>query len=168
MAPNFSFTDAEELLNGIEGFLKADLNTCIASINTKKNAGLPPEDVITLDPFADEEYNMFFRGVPTTQNVLFIGTPEITSVSNGGQLSNVLSLGIAIMIADSTDNNDYIKSFRYMLALQKVFQVNVFNIDNVQQIMIESQTPFIPASEKNKVIFKNNIMSGVLLNFAYV
>ena len=91
----------------------------------------------------------------------------MTAMSNGDNASKSVEVPITIMIPDSTDSADYIKSLRYMLALEKTFIKNTYSILNVQNITLQLLTPFVASAQDEKNIFKNKIASGIVVTMSY-
>lgn len=113
--------DVETFFADLETFMKANLNTKIAAINTEKS------DSITLATVADEAY--FFQSlderVANYNPIIFYGlTSDVESDGIGPYTSKKLKVNVTIIVNDQNLASLGKRYLRYNRALEEIFLEN--------------------------------------------
>lgn len=106
--------DEEGLLKSIQAYVKANLNTKIAAINTEKG------DTLLESITADDDHYVFageLREIPNFTFVNFAIDGDVEVKSNQGDKMSFPSIYIEIAFDNPQKANTYFKSLRYMRAL---------------------------------------------------
>ena len=131
--------DLEKLLNDIETILKANLNTKLAAIDTEK------ADSITLATVDSTAYvRQSLNGETVNSDpFIFYGVDEIETVEGLGFGTNAkYSITVMLILADMNADLDIAnRMFRYLRAIQEVFQENWNETDNGVKLFISSLAP---------------------------
>ncbi len=148
-----AYNDPEGLIDFIVSTLKEDLNDCIAQINSERTD-------LTVDPFLDSEYFLFFRGRPNTEKIIVIEMEQPETKSNSGNTITKAEVLTTIIIPDQLKGDeDYRRSLRYMEALRRVVGKNAYNF--MGEMDVEMMAPFW--FQKNQV-FPFSIGSGIQIS----
>lgn len=147
------YNDPEGLIDFVISILKADLNDCIAHINSERTD-------LVLDPVLDSEYVLFFRGKPNTKKIIVVEMEQPGSKSNSGHVVTEANILTAIVIPDQLrKDEDYRRSLRYMEALKRTFEKNACNF--MGRMDVEMMAPFW--FQKNQV-YVYSIGSGIQIS----
>lgn len=135
--------DIENLLDAVTTFLKANLNTKIAAINSEKN------DSITLGAVNSGAYHFQYPQDRADANDPIIVVEEAEepriATSGGALVAVVHHVGVTVILADSgIDPNIVRKLFRYRRALTDLFQENWANVIGSHKFELHAWSPTIP------------------------
>lgn len=150
--------DEEDLLRSLQAYVKANLNTKIAAINTEK--GDFSIDQITAD---DDHY--VFSGelleLPNHAFVNFVITEEIEAENNYNDIITRPIFIIEVVFDNPKKANTYFTSLRYMRALYETILRYESSAVEVDGLIITKAVPMLVTSTRRQMI-----VSGVTVSIA--
>lgn len=137
--------DIESLLDDIETFLKADLNTIITSINSEAADDI---DMLTVDSSAYFLQELNSKTANYDPFILY-GVSESETISNGEHLLMKASIEVIIIFEDNGNETNIPKlAFRYNRALRDTIKNNWYSSTNANKLEMEDLMP-IPYTKLN-------------------
>lgn len=158
--------DAEDLLDGLEGLLKAKLNAQIKLVEGEKaNKG----KAIGLSEIHPEAYFQqgLSREIINRSPIIHLGIAEITTIASSGATAEALKIYIEVVILDSgMDLNTFKRVHRYTRAIREVVEKNYSLFPVAGKIKIETVEP--SAFRLAEDTSENIKVGGVLVSAAIV
>lgn len=131
--------DIESWLADLETFLKANLNTQIAALNTEKNDSLT---LATIDTTGGYFFQTMNDRVANFDPILFYGVDKIEAGPIGPATVEKYTIAVLIILAD-TGNDDVSgkRLLRYQRVLRDLFHSNFGQIGDNQYLKMNSLEP---------------------------
>lgn len=141
--------DEEDLLKSLRTYVKANLNTKIAAINTEKNDF--PIDQITAD---DDHYVISGELLdwPNHTFVSFAIAGEIEAKNNRGNKISIPSITVEVAFDNPQKPNIYYKSLRYMRALYETILEYEASVIETGDLVITKLIPMIVPAEARRLV----------------
>lgn len=159
---NSNINDEEDLMKSIRDYVKANLNTKIAEINTEKNSNGEDFNIDTIE--ADDGHYVFAGETLDLPNHAFINVSLLETVeieNNKNDKSSKLTVLIEIVFDHPKNANVYFKSMRYMRALYEVmieYETSTREVDGTE---VTKAIPMTVTSASNR---RNLVVSGVIVS----
>lgn len=150
--------DEEDLLKSIHAYVKANLNTNIALINTEKG------DYLMEQITADDEHYVFsgeLLDLPNHTFVNFAIDGEIETVSNYSSKISLPNIMIEVAFDNPKKPDTYFKSLRYMRALYKTILGYSDSVIEADNLIITKAIPMVVTTIKRQLV-----VSGVGISIA--
>lgn len=114
--------DVENLLTDIESFLKSDLNTKLAAIDTEKNDSITLDQISTSRGYACQ---MLDDVVMNEKAFVFYGIEDVETKGLGGVTAGVYTISVLALLSDDGNDANILKRLlRYQRALKEVVEEN--------------------------------------------
>lgn len=132
--------DIEDVLDDIETFLKANLNTKIGEVNTEKGDGIT---LLTIDSGAYFLQSMA-NTVANFNPFVFYGISETRSEGIGPGTAKFYFVDVIIVVTDSGNDPDIgRKVLRYNKALVELFENNYARVSGSDRLEVQSLEPVV-------------------------
>lgn len=151
--------DEEGLLRSIQAYVKTNLNTQIALINTEKNDAY---SLVTIP--ADNDHYVFageLLDLPNHTFVNFAIEPEIQTKTNEDDKISIPTMLVEVCFDNPKKAGTYFKSLRYMRAVYQTLLRYAESANEVDGLMITKATPMIVTTFNRQLV-----VSGVTLDVA--
>jgi hypothetical protein len=133
--------DPETYLVRIADFMKANLNTQIAAMNTEKNDSIVLNTVNT-DGYAIQSMN---EAIMNYDPYILVGLDDIQSRGIGPAVAKTLVFQVIIVVADAaSDLNMGLRMLRYMRVMEDFFCQNFNSIFPSAKFKVNSLVPVGP------------------------
>ncbi|MCA9405053.1 MAG: hypothetical protein KC684_00815 [Candidatus Omnitrophica bacterium] len=154
--------DLEDLLVSVKDYLKSNLNTKIASINTEKTAG--GSDFVIDTITADDSHYLIsgtYREIPGHDfvSVALFSQPEL--LSNYDVTKITAEIMVEVVIANAKNAQTYYKSLRYMRALYETLERYELSTIEVGGLQLTGASPMEVTTNRRELV-----ISGVILSIA--
>jgi hypothetical protein len=131
--------DIESFLTDLVTFLKANLNTKLAAIDTEKNDGITLKQINTTYAYMFQSMN---DKIANYDPVLLYGIEDIKSEGIGPATAKTYPISIVIIVADpGTDSNMMKRILRYSRALSELLEGSWSQIGNAVKVTVSSLAP---------------------------
>jgi hypothetical protein len=150
--------DEEDLLRSIQAYVKANLNTKIAAINTEKT----DFDIDTIT--ADDDHYVFageLLDLPNHTFVNFAVDGEIEVKNNYDDKISLPILRIEVAFDNPKKANTYFKAMRYMRAIYETILKYESSAVEVDDLLITKAMPMVVTTQQRQLV-----VSGVSLSVA--
>jgi len=150
--------DEEDLIKSLQAYVKANLNTKIAAINTEKD----DFDIDTIT--ADDDHYVYAGELLDLPDHIFVNFAiegEIETKSNFDDIASIPVIMVEVVFDNPKKANTYFKSLRYMRALYETilgYESSVIETDDLQ---ITKATPMVVTANRRELV-----ISGVGLSVA--
>ena len=141
--------DEEGLLRSIQAYVKANLNTRIAAINTEKT----DFDIDTIT--ADDAHYVFggeLLDLPNHTFVNFAIDGEIDVISNGNSKASTPTIRVEVAFDNPKKENTYFKSLRYMRALYETILNYESSAVEVDDLSITKAIPMVVTAQQRQLV----------------
>jgi len=149
--------DEEDLLKSLQSYVKANLNTRIAAINTEKG------DFTTETITADDDHYVFageLYEIPNHTFVNFAIDGEIEVKSNYDDKISLPVFRVEVAFDNPKNENTYFKALRYMRALYETVLKFESSISEIDDLMVTKAIPMVVTTATGRKL----IVSGVSLS----
>lgn len=147
--------DTEDLLRSVHAYVKANLNTQIAAINTEK------DDFLIDEITADDSHYVFggeLLDVPNHAFINFSIDGDILMTNNYDDKASFPIIAIESIFDNPKAPNTYYKSLRYMRAIYETILGYESSVNEIDELSITKAIPmFVTTRHRNLVISGVNI-----------
>ncbi len=142
--------DEEDLLEALQVYVKANLNSNITAINTEKN------DDIKIDSITVDDDHYVFAGelldLPNHIFVNFAINGEIDVKNNYDDKSSTLNLMVEVVMDNAKKRNGYWQSLRYMRALYETILDFESSTNEVGDLQLTKLIPMVASLNQRQMI----------------